>query len=734
MSTHFIKRQHIAFFGSIMLSLIYVVFLWRFWSYGTQAVGLNFAVFNCLVLVFFIALQWNKLRQASFLWITPLFFISFSLFAHTTSFTTMISTIIFPLLFFVFTTHESHAGVQRNLWSRFLPITMIIIFGHYCAAIFTSLRRQGDVDTYKKSHVKISDSKKSMLFQVFAGLFILISISLIFIVPLLSSADKSFAQIFSHFFTYFSDFIEVLIDFFENFSVTTLQKMLSFIFFMLIFLGFSAYWKKEIKEIFTVSKKKTAYKNTITLGIVLVGILCLYVLFIFLQIKSLFISALPVDFSQTENLVKSGFWQLFALTIFNIILYSAVFQKSTKWIQCILAAFTVSSLFLVFSAGQRVFLYVATYGLSYEKFFALYTVIYCSIVFIWFVTLFIGKNEKVYIVKTLAFLALGMYAFSVTLPLEKIIFTTNLGLTQKEDSRVNINELRMLGFDALPVVEENYDLLIAEARKDFAQKNPRKFMILETHNGAMEKYITEMVEKRWIEWMKEHDVQQNVAFKRPYDLHQYLKSKEKECATCVQKKWYEKTWLELQYAPKIPKEKMKKQQTKKGVRTWKDPLHGFSVQYAHNTRFDAGDSYNITDLTEHDYWLTVSTDVVGHAGRSVYFTVYNGSDPDPSENHIAYTKMLRTYQRNGGPHIYLPHMPNTPAYIIVYHGKNPQERYYGLLFDLGNGNVGRISSNDSASYVPHIQRISADKYVQLITPHPELADVITSFQPIDIVE
>jgi hypothetical protein len=46
-------------------------------------------------------------------------------------------------------------------------------------------------------------------------------------------------------------------------------------------------------------------------GIVIGGILCLYLLLLWVQISHLWVGALPFDFKETENLVKSGFWQLF---------------------------------------------------------------------------------------------------------------------------------------------------------------------------------------------------------------------------------------------------------------------------------------------------------------------------------------------------------------------------------------------------------------------------------------
>lgn len=51
------------------------------------------------------------------------------------------------------------------------------------------------------------------------------------------------------------------------------------------------------------------------------GVLALYGLFIFVQIERLWVNDLPVDFASTENLVKTGFWQLVFLSFLNSALF-----------------------------------------------------------------------------------------------------------------------------------------------------------------------------------------------------------------------------------------------------------------------------------------------------------------------------------------------------------------------------------------------------------------------------
>ena len=97
------------------------------------------------------------------------------------------------------------------------------------------------------------------------------------------------------------------------------------------------------------------------------GVLASYLLFLALHLKHPWLSTLPVAFAETEALVKQGFWQLIILTAFNIGLFFHVNRRSTDTIQAILSVFTVASLLLLGSAGHRLFLYMTSYGFSYEK-------------------------------------------------------------------------------------------------------------------------------------------------------------------------------------------------------------------------------------------------------------------------------------------------------------------------------------------------------------------------------
>ncbi len=171
-------------------------------------------------------------------------------------------------------------------------------------------------------------------------------------------------------------------------------------------------------------------------------------------------------------MVKSGFWQLLFLSVINIIIYFLAYRKTVPAVQKILGAFMVASLLLLFSAAHRMILYVTNYGFSYEKFFALYTVLFCTILLIWLISrLFVSHRSN--ILKFLVLLFLWMYALATVFPVEQFILRTNVSLAKNPDSRIRLFELTMFSPDVLNLVRhyQSKDMLkenayyIAQARK-----------------------------------------------------------------------------------------------------------------------------------------------------------------------------------------------------------------------------------------------------------------------------
>ena len=101
-------------------------------------------------------------------------------------------------------------------------------------------------------------------------------------------------------------------------------------------------------------------------------------------------------------------------------------------------------------------LYVALYGLSYEKFFASYTVIFSFLLFLYLIFSSFSLNKRD-VFKFLMISALWFYSVATVLPVEKIILNTNIILSERPNSRVELTQLDMLSSDVLKQVDRDFD-------------------------------------------------------------------------------------------------------------------------------------------------------------------------------------------------------------------------------------------------------------------------------------
>lgn len=430
------KNQKTLIF-SAALAAFWVIFFWNFWDRGVYALGFNAAIFDFLLLSLFIwtLRKKNCYTKQDLKWLVPIILIALSYAIYDNPFLKLVGLLVLPILFAVFYNQAFLPDKKTKLWNFEFIFKIINRFFSFLLTIGQS------ATSYLNLIIPADKTKKGVVARVFGGVILFLIIALTIFIPLLSSADVLFAGKVQIIYNWFLNII----------SLPFVYKLLTFAALSIFFLSVLTAWSKA----FSYQGEDGADKkiDPIIPGIVLGGILCLYLLFLWVQLSRLWVGTLPFDFKETENLVKSGFWQLFFLSIINILIYFFTYKKTTVWVQRLLTVFTFASLLLLVSAGYRMGLYVAYYGFSYEKFFASYTVIFCAIIFIWLIAqLFIKKRAN--ILKFLVLLFLWMYALVGIFPVEQFILRTNVALSKVGESRIKLAELTMLSPDVLPLVKK----------------------------------------------------------------------------------------------------------------------------------------------------------------------------------------------------------------------------------------------------------------------------------------
>ncbi len=435
-----LKIQKQEMFFSFLLASFWVLFLWGFFEKGIFALGLNMFVFLTAFLALFL---WVLYKKKNFFlndifWILPIFFLVLSFLIYENPVLKAISIfIVFPFTFAFFYNFSFLKNKKQKYWNSIFVSLML-------NRIFSFLFKFKEASVLYLKYIFPAEKGKALVVKkVIFGLILFFVLALLVIIPLLSSADALFSEKISFIYDWLKNLLSPIL----------VYKFLMLGTLSLLILSTLFSWSQEfsLKE----EKEKIEEKlDSIVSGIVIGGISLLYLLFLWVQAGRLFVGSLPFSFKDVEVLVKSGFWQLIFLTLLNIIIYILSYKKTNKLVQKILFAFIVTSLLLLFSAGQRMLLYIGYYGFSYEKLFAFYTVIFCAILFFWLIFSFFS-NQRKNILKFLVILFLWMYSLMVIFPVEQFIFRANVYLKNNvENSKIKLSELRMLSSDVLSLVKK----------------------------------------------------------------------------------------------------------------------------------------------------------------------------------------------------------------------------------------------------------------------------------------
>ncbi len=466
---------------SVLSALFFVNFVWNFFDKGIYALGINMTVLLSLVYFLFYKSYAGKqlLAKPNLSWLLPFGLMALSFSLYDNPFLKVFTILVLPPSFIAFYNYAQLEHRERRRWDLAFFSGLIARVLGFLPKVSKAANLYGDV-IFPKERKGLEVVKKILI-----GSLLLLAIAFIVVIPLLSSADPLFAAKMDELYKLFDGWV----------SLDFIGKTAVFCAIAIFLLSVALAWLWP----FELNKHSRADKpvDSIVAGIVLGGILLLYFLFLYLQLNRLWVNDLPISFSETETLVKSGFWQLFALSIINIFFFSLSFRKTNALVHKILAVFVGASCLLLLSAGYRMYLYVTLYGFSYEKFFAAYTVIFIGILFAWIVSRFF-QDALPNVIKFSAFLFLWMFSLATILPVERFILQANVALAERPDSRIRLYELTMLSPDVLGRVEKYVarDANVCKDSKTPSELDGRNFCGWEEWLNERRKIVNE---KKWYE-------------------------------------------------------------------------------------------------------------------------------------------------------------------------------------------------------------------------------------------
>lgn len=442
---------------SLALGTLWVTFIWDFWENGLSALGINITIFLLLVFVLseYISGKHFIFKRAALIWSLPLLLsaISYSLFEN--PFIRLCNILFLPLALFLLCLRAASNDTDRLFQNPSALVFKLLFFSWYLPNSYLWNSIVKHLSAFSNILLPRAFAVQPEVRSILRGLIVFVVLALVVVVPLLSSADQTFSALFERFYRWdwFINLIHFIFD-----SQFWLKTLVALIISVTLLAALTSWLSPEsTAQSVTVKAKCDPLTGATLIG----GILVLYGIFIGLQIGHLWVSTLPTTFENTESYVKSGFWQLVILSGLNILLVGNYIREREKYLWWLLVGLALASILLLFSAAHRMFLYVTLYGLSHQKFYASYTVLFCIAAFV-LIGLTLFRLIKVELAQSVALLLIWMFGLVTIFPTEYVIAKSNLALSQRADSRLELSELKMLSIDALPFVRHHRQEFVKE--------------------------------------------------------------------------------------------------------------------------------------------------------------------------------------------------------------------------------------------------------------------------------
>lgn len=416
----------------IAISAFGVLSQWEFWPHGLRVLGFNSTLFWLFLWLLLLAHRGTRLTRDDWIWFSPIWLIIVSFSLYENLWLKQISFLLVPVLCgMVYAERQLAPARQSAHWSA----------GRVLDLVFTAFRPLRFIGQARRDFTGIiaqhlTTGFKGYLVRVLAGIGLLVPAAIV-VIALLSSADPRF-----------SIAVDRIVD--DALDLLDLGLVMKTVFILLasiLTLATLHAWNRPDENPGTETWSRTQFDSIIA-GILLAGILLIYCLFLYFQMDYLLMDKLPIRFEVTEKIVKSGFWQLFCLSVMNVMVVYVLYRKTNHFVQNILRVFILASALLLLSASWRIGLYIYWYGLSHEKFFAGYTCLYALLVF-GYLSVAAFARQRRDILRFIAITALWGYALATWLPIEKTIFATNVHLSKQFNSRINLYELTFMSLDVL---------------------------------------------------------------------------------------------------------------------------------------------------------------------------------------------------------------------------------------------------------------------------------------------
>ena len=418
----------------IVLTLFILSILNSILFYG-ESLGLNVILFIIPFVIFiYYVLKNNKkiINKKGLLFIIPIIILASTYFIYdngTFKFLNGLMMIIFFLFLYIYTINPVYKLGE--------------IFSTSMSILFEPFNRIGNfrriVKTRINESLKLSDKNQ----KIIKAVLIVLPITFL-VILLLASADEIFNNLFSGF-----------INLITNISIERLLERIILILIFFIYVGatlnYILFGFKSNKE-----EKEKKYEST-TINLLLTTLNVIYVIFDFIQIKSLILHHVSKGIIYSEY-ARQGFFQLMLISLINLIIIlvsKRIKEKDNKYTKVMSILMVVLTLIIIASSFMRMYMYESAYGYTTLRLLVYFILITETILLI--PTIRYILNSKINVMKHYLIICTVMYTVLAILPVNYIIAKNNVDRYYKKNK---IDLLYLKNYDA-----DNIEILIELSKK-----------------------------------------------------------------------------------------------------------------------------------------------------------------------------------------------------------------------------------------------------------------------------
>ena len=291
-------------------------------------------------------------------------------------------------------------------------------------------------ETFKISHINTKKIKSTLL---------VIPIILVVLI-LLCSADMEFSNIFTDMFK-----------FLDNISIDNIIGRTIVILLLFTYLGAVIdYLVVSYKDREEIDKSNIKIENY-TIKLLLVVLNVIYIVFDFIQIKSLMLHQVAENINYAEY-ARSGFFQLMFISMINLVIIlcskRAKESDNTKSIKIMSVVMVLLTVVIIISSFFRMYMYESMYGYTLLR-LLVYVTLFTEIVLLIPTVIYI-LNSKVNIFKHYLIITLTVYTLLSLAPIDYVIANNNINRYYRTN-KIDLDYLQNYNSDNIPLLVDLYD-------------------------------------------------------------------------------------------------------------------------------------------------------------------------------------------------------------------------------------------------------------------------------------